>query len=86
MRYLILVMATIPALSNFAVARERSIEHDLAGAAETVSSDQQGSRTSIKIAMGPTSAAQKSDGGMVDSTGSSAKAKPSHKGKRHKHK
>ena len=73
MKYLILATTMIAMMSNGAVAREHDAGRDLQNASATpVSSEQQGAATLVRmaifriatfrIAMGPTSAAQKSAG------------------------
>jgi hypothetical protein len=63
MKYLVLATAVIAMMSNGAVGREHDAGRDLQNASATqVSSEQQGAATLARIAVGPTSAAQKSGG------------------------
>src|ERR1700730_9013039 len=68
MKYLVLATAAITAMSSGAIARQYIEGQELAEQnlqdvrATPVSSDQQGARGVIRVAMGPTSAARKPSG------------------------
>lgn len=69
MKVLILASAMLATLSNSAIARERPVGQDLRDAGVTVvSRDQQAGGAAIRIAMGPTSAAQKNFGAAGTAT------------------
>jgi hypothetical protein len=65
MKYLIMATAAIIMMSNGAIAREHDAGQDLHNARATpVSSEQRAAAALVKMAMGPTSAAQKSGGAV----------------------
>lgn len=78
MKVLILAAAVLATLSNSAIARERPVGQDLRDAGVTVvSRDQQAGGAAIRIAMGPTSAAQKKFGAAGTATVSPPKCSSS---------
>jgi hypothetical protein len=80
MKYLILVAATTAVFSNFALAREPVVGSDSVGQASrnaSATSDQQRTGT-FKIAMGPTSAAQKPGSSAEPMTSSPPPKKAKH--------